>query len=582
MIASKATINKFEFFIPLFLRISSDSIKPLLVEGVNLYLLVWSNLLRLVRKLQKKSMRNSFKAFWSQYWLIILISLVGLIVRLVYLTDTIAIAKDQSDHIQWAMKLFENHGYLWHGPRLRGGDAGISSYLGPFYIYLLAIPAKLGHGYFLLPTALNGVLNAISIFLIYYFAKQITDNETVGYISAILFGFSTTFIVASRTIWNPWYLPFFVLIMFISFVKIIKSEERYLPLFALFLSLNSQLHASTVLFIPTFVFLWFVFKIKIKNKLLWLYSIILVALSYGPMIYHELTNNFENLRNLYVIMFNSTDFGEKKLSYFARLATTVKKFTESFSLSLDGRVYESSWGQALWFGQHYERIIRYYLGAGFLVFAFVLLAAFIVKDYRSKKYNLMIVPLLAVLLFIPGANFFGYDPFLYYFVAALPLAYIVIAYALAKISKNIVGKVLVTLLMVLFLYVNLSSFYYYVVARQNRAEYSADEISNPDMLLKDQLDLMDFVKQDSQSKGAKFDYWFYWANVASANPDTYNYLASLKGITPIDNSDVVYLIVDPAKKPLENILNGKTVLLDKTFGSIRLIKYQVNPVSGGD
>lgn len=509
--------------------------------------------------------------------MIILISAVGLVLRLVYLTDTIAVAKDQSDHIGWAMKLFENHGYLWHGPRLRGGDAGVSSYLGPFYIYLLAIPAKIGHGYFLLPTVLNGALNAISIFLIYYLAKLITDNKTVGYISALLFGFSTAFIVASRTIWNPWYLPFFVFIMFISFVKMIKGEDKYLPLFVFFLLLNTQLHASTVLFIPTFIILWFVYKIQIKKKILWLYAVLLAILSYAPMIYHELTNNFDNLRNLYIVMSKPSEFGEAKISYFARLITTTRKFAESFSLSLDGRVYESAWGQALWFGQNYEKLIRYYLGAGFLVLTFVLLVVFIVKGYRYKKYNLMLVPILAVLLFIPGANFFGYDPFLYYFVAALPMAYIVIAYCLAKISKNVVGKVLVTLLIAFFLYVNLSSFYYYVVARQNRAQASPEEISNPDMILKDQLDLMDFVKQDSRGMGVKFDYWFYCVNVASANTDTYNYLASLKGITPIDNSDVVYLIVDPGKKPLENVLNGKTVLLDKEFGSIRLIKYQVNP-----
>ncbi len=511
----------------------------------------------------------------SDNWPILSLSVIGLAIRFIYLNDTIAISKDQSDHVQWAMQLFENHGYFWHGPRLRGGDAGVSSYLGPFYIYLLAIPTKLSNGSFFWPTALNGILNAAGMSAIYLLAKQITGNKLAGYISAILFGFSTAFIVISRTIWNPWSLPFFVLIMFIAFVNMIRGKDKYLPLFILFLSLSTQLHASTAVFIPAFIILWFVFRVKIKNKLLWLYSALLAMLSYSTMIFHELTNNFENLRNLYQILVYPSNFGEAKIGYFVRLLTTTRQFNESFLLSLDGRVYESAWGQALWFNQHFGKTLHY-AGVVFLVFCLFLLVAVVAKALRSKKPDPILIPLIAILLFIPGANFFGYNIFLYYFVAVLPLAYVIIAYALAKISKNIIGKVAVGVLVALFLYVNLNSFYCYIVARQNRALASADEISNPDMLLKDQLDLLDFVKQDSADRGAKFAFWLRFANVGSANQDTYRYLISLKGIKELDESDIVYLIVDPAKKPLENVLDEKTVLLDKTFGSIKLIKYQPN------
>lgn len=522
----------------------------------------------------RKHRLNSFFAILKNYWFLILIFIVGLIVRIVFLNDTIAISKDQVDHIQWAQEIFKNHGYIWHGARLRGGSESVEVFLGPFYEYLLALPAKIGHGYFLLPTLLNVFLNSVSIFLIYYLAKLITRNKTAGIISAILFAFSTAFVIASRTIWNPWFLPFFTLITFIAFVKLTQGKEKFLVIFILFLSFCTQLHASALLFVPIFLILWLVFRIKIKQKILWLYSLLALTLSYLPMIYYELTHHFVNFRNLLQVTLHPAQNGMEKFVFFPRFINSVKKFTESFSISLDGRVYESAWGEALWFGHHFEKLLRYSAGATFLFICLFFLVNILRKNYREWRKNLLLIPLVAIFIFLIGSIFFSYELFVYYFATILPLAYVIIAYVLAQAQRNTAGKIAVIGLLIVFSWINLNSFYFYVRARQNRASASASELMNPDMILKDQIELLGFVKNDSLNQGVQFDYWLNFGPVNSASQETYRYLINLMNIKIKEHDDIVYLIVDPRIKPLDNRLKGKQVFTDRIFGSLRLIKYQ--------
>jgi len=512
-------------------------------------------------------------AFLKNHWFLVAVFIIGLAVRTIYLNDTIAISKDQIDHIQWAKEIFTN-GHIWHGARMRGGNGATEVFLGPFYIYLLSLPAIIGRGYFLLPTILNGLLNTFSIFLIYYLTNIITNSKTAGIISAILFAFSTAFVVASRTVWNPWYLPFFVLITFISFIKLVQGKEKFLFIFILFLSFSTQLHASALLFIPAFILLWFVYRIKIKHKIIWLYAWLGLIISYLPMIYHELKHHFENFRNLLQIILNPSENGVEKVSFFQHFLYAVKKFSESFSISLDGRIYESAHGLALWFGSHFEKLFRYSAGIIFLFFCLFLLVKIFQKNHLNWKNNLLLVPIVTIFLFVLGSNFFSYELFVYYFATVLPITYIIIAYGLASLNKSIIGKIIMVSFLLFFSYINLNSFYFYIRARQHRAIVPASELMNPDMILKDQIDLLDYVKKDSLNQGARFDFLLNWGPVNSANAKTYHYLINLKDINVKEDNDVIYLIIDPRIKPLDDTLNGKKVLLDRVFGSIRLIKYQ--------
>jgi len=189
-------------------------------------------------------------------------------------------------------------------------------------------------------------------------------------------------------------------------------------------------------------------------------------------------------------------------------------------------------------------------------------------NLQSKK--LIFIPIIICLLFILGANFYSYELWDYYFIAIIPLVYIILAYGLTKLWVNITGKIFVILVLSVFSIFNLRSFVNYVDARMNRAE--SNELINPDMLLKDQLDLLDFVKIDStDAGGARFEYVLQSAN----GVEVYNYLINLVKVKTRPGGDIIYLVVDPRTLNLKDKLKGYKILLDQNFGSLRLIKYQV-------
>ena len=93
---------------------------------------------------------------------------------------------------------------------------------------------------------------------------------------------------------------------------------------------------------------------------------------------------------------------------------------------------------------------------------------------------------------------------------------------------------------------------------------------NPDMLLKDQYNLLDFIKNDNLNHGARIEYVL--DNVSDV--EVYNYLINLKSINKTENSNIAYLIVSPRFKDVGSRLGGHRVLIDQIFGSLRLVKYE--------
>lgn len=529
------------------------------------------------KNIRKQINFGFLKVFIKNYWLILSIFLIGLILRLIYLHDTIAIGKDQVDHISFAHQIWENHGYIWHGARVRSGTnaAGqnLEVYLGPFYAYLLFIPALINKWSFYLPTLLSAFLGAVSIPLIYYLAKLTTNNKAVANIAALFFSLSTAFVIASRTIWNPYFLPFFMLITIISFMKLIKGNQKYLIIFVLFMSFCTQLHASSVLIIPAFVVLWFIYDIKIKNWLIWLYSGLALVISYLPMIYHELKSHFENISNFYQVVFHSSAYGADQIGYLQNLGLIIgRKFVESFSMTLDGRVYESAWGLSIWPNNILEKFYRYSVGEIFILVCLIILISIIWKrKIIAWRSNLLLVPLAFFFSFLIGSMFFKYELYMYYFATIIPIAYIILAYILVWLwSKHILGKIFTIIFITFFCYINLFSSIGYIVARQHRASVKVSEFMNPDMLLKDQYDVLNFIKSDSLNAGARIEY--YCNNVSDI--EVYNYLVNLESINKTNNSNTIYLIISPRFRQTGNRLDGRKVLIDQIFGSLRLVKYQ--------
>lgn len=507
--------------------------------------------------------------FVQTNWIVLLLFVVAVVARLVFLRLTITIGVDSIDHMNFAKDMFSRHGYLWHGPQLRSAiceGREIVAFLGPFYVYLWAIPAAVSKWNFLLPSAFQALIGCLAVILYYVLALRVTKNIIAAAIVGVLMTFSTALIIADRTLWNPNVLPFFVAGSFVCFLELIKGRKWYLLPFAVFISLSSQLHASSWLFIPGFVVLWAIYKIKIKQWSIWLYSILLLIVSYLPLVIHEIINRAENSRDLYDLLFKLKSCAGKAIPFIDSVKRTKDVFASSFWTTISGRMYEAPWG--MWQDGALEKKFMYSLE---LVVLVLLIALFIELVFynKSKKYDLMWIPLVGSFVYICATVFYGNALYDYYFMTVIPLVYIVIAFYLGRLSKTIIGKSIVILIMGIFIFVNAGSFIKYIIARENRAE--ASHLINPDMIWQDKLDLVNFIKSDAEDATVEINYQL---EVPIANR-VFQYLLRQDGVL-VGESKIVYIIVEPRTKIVDIESIDGQILFDKTFSTLRLIKVIKN------
>jgi hypothetical protein len=501
-------------------------------------------------------------------WLIALIFVLALVLRLVYLRDTITVGVDSVDQMNFAKEIFSRHGYLWHGPQLRSiicNGRDIVAFLGPFYIYLWAMPAALSHWNFLLPTAWQGILGACSIIAYYYLAQTLTNSKVAAKITAILLTFSFALVIADRTLWNPNFLPFFVALTLISFIKMIKGRGIYLIPFILTFSFATQIHASFWLFIPALIILWFVYRIKINKAILWLYALLVFVVSYLPMVVHEVIRKGDNLRNLYELLFKIKDCSPDPLTISDSIHRTIDRFSSSFWTTISGRMYEAPW--KMWQNAILEEKFIMYTG---IVFAIVWIIAFILqftnKKPLTKREDFIIVPLTISAVYIAMTVFYSNALYDYYFMTVIPFVFITFAYLFAKIWPNILGKTIVIILISTFIIVNVNSYVTYVEARLNRDQ--AKNFMNPDLLWLDKVDMIRFIKEDAANEPISTRYYI---DVPIANR-VFQYLFDQQGVDTSGSDKYEYLIIEPKNRNIGHELDDEKVLFEKTFNTLRLIK----------
>ncbi len=176
---------------------------------------------------------------------------------------------------------------------LVGPTAGIG-YLGPAYYYLLAVPASISAdpiagGYFV------ALLSVLSVYLCYVLARDLFGTRTSA-IAAVLYAAAPYSVRYSSFIWNPNLLPFFTAIMLISTVRVIRGDSRYAVLVFGSLAIMLQLHLTSLAAIPFLLTIALIHRPRIRKAHIFAGAILFVAL-YSPFLYHEVQENFVDLRS---------------------------------------------------------------------------------------------------------------------------------------------------------------------------------------------------------------------------------------------------------------------------------------------
>ena len=141
-----------------------------------------------------------------------------------------------------------NHKFTLLGPTT--GIEGI--FLGPFYYYLMVIPFVLSGGSPLSGAVMTAIFGVITIFLGYYFVKEVFKSQKLGIASAFLFAFSPLLISYSRFPMNTNQFPMCILLFYLFLFKVGQGKTRFLPFVSLLLGLSFSFEAATAIFLfPT-------------------------------------------------------------------------------------------------------------------------------------------------------------------------------------------------------------------------------------------------------------------------------------------------------------------------------------------
>lgn len=260
-------------------------------------------------------------------WIIVVL---GFILRTYRISDFLGFWFDQGRDGVIIWNLIHHREFFLIGPTT--GIEGI--FLGPFYYYLIAPFYALGNGNPVVPALFMGVLNTVTIYLLYVVGKRFVGRGA-GLIAAALYAFSFQFISASRWLANPTPLPFFAILAIWSLLEIVHNnpKKRWWPLLGLTLGLSLQLEAaSATFFLPVtlLVLVWCRKGLAFTWK-----KFFLLAVSFGVTLLPQLLFDFRNNHILFAGFYKFL-VGEKSFQgtvtgfYSQRLAFYLEIFTNKF------------------------------------------------------------------------------------------------------------------------------------------------------------------------------------------------------------------------------------------------------------
>ena len=272
------------------------------------------------------------KQMSQSQWILICILVLAAFIRLYQSTQYVPFSEEQVDDMLTIRSTWHNlsTGNI-KGLSLKGQSGTYRmSYLG------LGELTPVYHGvlyyYVLMPAAVISQFNpygvvlflitlgVIAIYLLYDVGNLLFHDERVGLLAAF-FGANSFWMSAySRWIWTPSMLPFFSLLSWASFLRVISGKRKWWYPLVVSLSLASQMHDSGYVLILFFSGALLLYKPRLPKES-WK-KVLLLIFAIGPIIptlINEYAEKFRMTRSLSTVFYNAlptlTTVGESLLRF---------------------------------------------------------------------------------------------------------------------------------------------------------------------------------------------------------------------------------------------------------------------------
>ncbi len=337
-------------------------------------------------------------------------------------------------------------------------------YLGPMYYYMMA-PFLALFGLSPVGPAVGVALLGVATVVLLWFTARIWFGKYIAFIASLLYAISPVVIVYSRSSWNPNIMPFFALFCIFSIWKVWRDgklnwliwgglsmaavlQSHYLglllqPVFWLFLALSffalSKLDFKDLTSAKT------IFSKIVKQKTVLREFFIKLGLGLlgfavlmSPLVIFDARHGFRNANSL--------------IKFFTERQTTV-----SFR----------PWNAIPEIPFHFEKTISRMLTAGDMqlarLVAIFISVAFLIQLYKTRVSLKSIQPSAMFLIFVwlisayVGFGLYKQEIYDHYFGFIFPALFLAFAASLWVYSKNKVGALVSTILVLVLLWVNLAN-----------------------------------------------------------------------------------------------------------------------------
>ncbi len=222
---------------------------------------------------------------------------VGIFLRGYNFSDWIHFELDQARDVLVISEAVDNG--IGNLPLLGPRAAGTFLRLGPAFYYLEYISAKI-FGNTPFGVAFIILLFSILTLPLFYLVCRRYFNKwnSLGLLS--IFSVSIFLIMYSRFAWNPNLIPFFVLLIFYSLLRVVDKEEKkrdlWMYIFAVSLAIATQLHFLVLLTIPVVSVVFLLVKRPRFSWKVWASSFLIVIFFYSPVIINEIKTGGDNAK----------------------------------------------------------------------------------------------------------------------------------------------------------------------------------------------------------------------------------------------------------------------------------------------
>lgn len=453
------------------------------------------------------------------------IILLGFVLRMYKLPQTMIFIGDQGWFYLSALSMIK----LGHIPLVGIPSSVVWLHQGPLATYLIAAALFMGNLNPIAPAILFGIIDCVTIAIIYFLTKSIFKSRTAGIFSALFYATSPLVLLTARMPYHTSPIPFLVTVFLLLLYKIIKGNRGLLPILFFCFGLLIQLELSNAALFLVILFLFFLNKIRIKKRE-GIMSIVAFLFGILPFILYDISHNFIQTLGFPLWIINRT-----------RLFFGLTLMHNSTTAHLPNAL--------LTITSQLEAVFSVYYQFAFVGYAVLFLIFLLLYKWKGRLQELFF---LLSALFIPLASFgIHAAPGVAYFPLLFPVISISVGAAVYFVNKKF--KIIVPLFIILILIniFGLVSNNYYITTNtaQRNLPVNSYSYGYSVTLIQEAADFIAGSSNEVNVVGKGFYSEF------SANLDNIKYMLLIKNIKLKDNGKSFYVYPD-----IKSVPNKKDII----------------------